>query len=336
VHGCWFTPLVNGFSRAIPLRFVPAFPVKAQPADAQPCKEWEAGLTFVCWLRQQLDAAGRQGQRMLYLADGSYEKANLWVRLPAGVTAALRTAKNRALYAYLPPSARCGRRLYGAKQGAPAELWRQRSGWRRKKLTIRGVKRSLRYRIAGPLVCRGAPDTPLFLLIVSGQTWMQGQQTRRRQKREPVAYLVSAHHENGECRFPLAAPLLMTWLWQRWEMEVAHREMKSNLGVGEKQCWSTHSATLAVQWSVWVYAILVLAGYRTWQLAPAPAQHAQRPAWSPTPRRWSFNTLWRTYRAELWTLPPYRAVYTPSPNIWLDKEALVIALGNSITAAARA
>lgn len=333
VHGCWFTPLVNGFSRAIPLRFVPAFPDKAQPAAAKPCKEWEAGLAYVCWLRQQLDAAGRATQRMLYLADGSYENAHLWRQLPGRVIGALRTAKNRALCAYLPPAERCGRRLYGARQSTPAELWRQPDGWQRQKLMIRGVQRRLRYRIEGPVVCRGAADTPLFLLIVSGQTWVQGKQVRRRHNRQPVAYLVSAQMENGQWRFPLPAPLLLTWLWQRWEMEVAHREMKSNLGVGEKQCWSTHSATLAVQWSVWVYAILVLAGYRTWHLAPAPTQ---QPAWYPTPKRWSFNTLWRCYRSELWATPAYRTVYTATAINWPDRETFIDALWNSVTAAARA
>jgi len=328
------TPLANGFSRAIPLRFLPAFSAKAEPAgEVKPCKEWEAGLAFVHWVRQQLDAAGRSAQQILYLADGGYENAALWRQLPAGVTAALRTAKNRALRAYLPPSERRRQRKYGDKQLAPAELWRQRDDWRRQTLTIRGHKRRLRYRIVGPVVCQGAPDTPLFLLIVSGQTWLHGKQVRRHCKREPVAYLVSARLEDGQCRFPLPAPLLLTWLWQRWEMEVAHREMKSNLGVGEKQCWSAHGAILSVQWSVWVYAILVLAGYRTWQLNPAPTQ---RPAWSPAPKRWSFNALWRTYRAELWALPPYRAVYSPSSNNWLDKEALFPALWNSISAASRA
>ncbi len=333
VHGCWFTPLARGFSRVIPLRFIPAFPDKAQPADARPCKEWEAGVAFVRWVRTQLDKAGRQTQWMLYLADGGYENAALWAQLPARVLAALRTAKNRALYAYLPPSERRRRRLYGPKQAAPAELWRQRSGWRRQKLTIRGHKRSLRYRIEGPVVCRGAADTPLYLLIVSGQTWAQGKQQAHRHHREPVAYLVSAHLENGQCSFPLAPALLLTWLWQRWEMEVAHREMKSNLGVGEKQCWSRHSATLTVQWSVWVYAILVLAGYRAWQLDPVATP---QPAWAPTPKRWSFNTLWRTYRAELWAMPPYRAICSSSPTNWLDKETLTSALWNSVTAAARA
>ncbi len=69
---------------------------------------------------------------------------------------------------------------------------------------------------------------------------------------------------------PLAAPLILAWIWQRWELEVAHREMKAALGVGQKQCWNPRSAVVSVQWSVWVYAVLVLAGYQAWGLFGGP------------------------------------------------------------------
>ncbi len=59
LHGAWLPPIEEGYSRAIPLRFLPAFPAKARPADVPPCKEWEAGLAFIGWVRQELDAAGR-------------------------------------------------------------------------------------------------------------------------------------------------------------------------------------------------------------------------------------------------------------------------------------
>jgi hypothetical protein len=49
--------------------------------------------------------------------------------------------------------------------------------------------------------------------------------------------------------------------------------MKSGLGVGEKQCWNHRSAVLSVQWSTWVYAILLLAAYHTWGLCGGPAQN---------------------------------------------------------------
>ncbi len=90
VHGCWFTPMANGYSRAIPLRFVPAFPAKAKAGLVAACKEWEAGIAFVQWLRMQLDCLGREAQPVLYLADSSYETAELWKALPPHVTAASR------------------------------------------------------------------------------------------------------------------------------------------------------------------------------------------------------------------------------------------------------
>ena len=64
LHGSWLTPIEGGYSRAIPLRFLPAFPPKAKPANVLPQREWEAGLAFVNWVRQSLDRAGRGAQQV--------------------------------------------------------------------------------------------------------------------------------------------------------------------------------------------------------------------------------------------------------------------------------
>jgi hypothetical protein len=109
--------------------------------------------------------------------------------------------------------------------------------------------------------------------------------------------LISAVRVGDNWQLPWPLETILGWLWQRWELEVAHREMKSGLGVGEKQCWNKRSAVVSVQWSVWVYAVLVLAGYRTWGLCGGPPTPAP---WWPGAKRWSFNTLWRSYRAALW------------------------------------
>lgn len=333
VHGCWFTAMENGFTRAIPLRFLPAFPEKAVRGADAPCKEWEAATDFVKWVRQEMDAV-RPNQRILWLADGSYDTVPLWNALPERVIAAIRTAKNRALYAYLPPEERRGNRKYGQPVPKPEEwMWQWRKGTHIVSILVRGSRRRLRYRVVGPVVRRGAPEVPLFLIVVSGEEYPQGKVRVRIKERRPVAYLVSAQWQDGQWGLPLAPDLLLAWLWQRWEMEVAHREMKSSLGVGEQQCWSTRSAIVAVQWSVWVYAILVLAGYRTWHLSPGPTPAAR---WSPRPKRWSFNTLWRAYRAELWKTADYRAIWTPTTGNWPDSEAHVTALWNSVAGSARA
>ena len=101
LHASWLTPLASGYSRAIPLRFLPAFPPKAKDAHVPARREWEAGLACVEWVRDGLDELGRAAQQILVLADGSFDTLDFWSGLPERVILAVRTARNRALY-WLP------------------------------------------------------------------------------------------------------------------------------------------------------------------------------------------------------------------------------------------
>ncbi len=69
LNGSWLTPLSVGFCRAVPLRFLPAFPDKAVLKEHAACKEQQAGVMFIQWVRTQLNAHGREAQRVLGLAD---------------------------------------------------------------------------------------------------------------------------------------------------------------------------------------------------------------------------------------------------------------------------
>ena len=333
LHGAWLPQIQEGYSRAIPLRFLPAFPAKARPAEAPASKEWEAGLAFVQWVRQELDAAERAAQRLLVLADGAYDTVGLWAGLPARVTLVVRTAKNRRLRE-LPAeySGRGRRRKYGELAPRPNAWLKERKGFQKTAVAVRGRTIQMRYRVLGPYVREGAAQVPLFLIVVGGATWKAGQREPRRAKREPAFYLVNAIRQAGDWRLPLLAPLILAWIWQRWELEVAHREMKAGFGVGQKQCWNRRSAVVSVQWSVWVYAILVLAGYQAWGLFGGPRRPER---WWPGAKRWSFNTLWRSYRAALWGTSEFRTVWTPTGDDWSKKEAWIAGLSNAAAAAAR-
>ncbi|MFN3763891.1 MAG: transposase, partial [Anaerolineae bacterium] len=93
----WLTPLEEGYSRAIPLLWFPAFTEKAVKAQEFIQKEWEAALHAVRWLRGQLDTLGRAKQWILLLVDGSLEKVTeFWKGLPERVVVLGRTARNRA------------------------------------------------------------------------------------------------------------------------------------------------------------------------------------------------------------------------------------------------
>ena len=325
LNGSWLTPPEQGYSRAIPLQLLPAFTPKAVLKKQAAHKEWEAGLIFIAWLRSQLDQAGRKLQKLLVLGDGSYDNLSLWKSLPKRVILLVRTAKNRRLHAMPETYKGKGRkRKYGDRVGIPQEWLHKRKGWHTATPTIRNRKRKLEYRVEGPFLRYGAPDQPLFLIVVKGQSYRKGRS--RKGYRKPAFYLVNAVEQEDQWCLPLSAQRLLFWTWQRWELEVAHREMKSGFGLGQKQCWNPRSAVVSVQWSAWVYALLVLAGYHTWGLCRGPSAPAR---WWTGAARWSFNTLWRSYRSLFWGLTDFRPLCLRFTDDWWKKELLLTGLLNS-------
>ena len=328
VEGSWFTPMVNGYSRAIPIRCLSAFTEKAIASGEGARTEVTAGLTFLQWTRQQMDKQGRKEQTLLTLNDGRYDTLQFWRELPERTIGVVRTAKNRCLY-QLPAEDAHGNRKYGDKAPNPGAWLRKRKGFSYQDVMVRGRSRRMRYRIEGPYVRDELPDIPLFLIVIGGGKRPPGS---RRKNYKPCFFLVSAVLINGVWSLPLPLTDLLAWLWQRWELEVAHRQMKSGLGLGEKQCWNDKATVASVQWSVWVYALMMLSGFRAW----GNDCGAKPPGlWRAAPKRWSFNTLWRAFRTEMWQQANFRATWTWSRDIWLEKETLWDALFNATLASAR-
>ena len=328
-HGAVLLPEEKSYSRALPLYWEPAFTPKSKPKAHETCTEAEAAVQFLTWLKAELSELGRAEQPLLMVADGAYDNLKLWQNLPQGVILLARSAKNRVLYHLPQAESKQGRGrkpLYGERAKSPQELWREKKGWRKVEIKVRGKVRHLQYRLQAPVLRKEAANTPLILIIVRGKS-------NAHTRREPLPFLVNAvQNEVGEWVLPLPIETLLFWAWQRWEIEVAHRELKSNFGLGEKQCWHPKAAVLSVQWSAWVYALLLLAGYRTWGLAsPSPVPSRW---WRGAPR-WSLNTLWRAYRAALWGEHEFRAFDYTTLDDWTEITGFFLALDNAIFASAR-
>lgn len=329
VEGSWLTPMVNGYSRAIPIRCLSAFTVKAVESAQGARTEVQAGLKILQWTPEVMDEQGHENQVLMSLNDGSYDTLDFWRGLPQRTIAVVRTARNRALYE-LPAADAHGNKRYGEKAIAPYRWLKKRKGFSRTQIQIRGNKRSIRYRLEGPYLRDGLSDIPLFLIVIGGGKRPKGS---RGKNYKPGFYLVSAIFKNGEWVLPLPVNELLAWLWQRWELEVAHRQLKSNLGLGEKQCWNDQATVATVQWSIWVYSLMLLSGYRAWG-----DSGGQKPPglWRKNPGRWSFNTLWRGFRAEMWGNAHFQASWDWSRNNWLEKEVLWTSMLNSILGSSRA
>jgi hypothetical protein len=330
LNGSWLLPAEGGYSRAVILRFLPAFVQKAQRQCHEAVKEWQAGLRFVSWVRAELDRAGRQAQRILLLGDGAFDQTGLWQALPDKAVLLARTAKNRRLYQLPGPYAgRGAHRKYGTR--APQDWLHVRQGWQTITLTVRARPRRMIYRVEGPFLRHGAPNQPLFLLAVRGQSWKKhGTRCRRRQ---PCFYLVNAVQIDGQWTLPLPPETLLFWAWQRWELEVAHREVKSGFGLGDKQCFNPRAAVTSVQWSAWVYSLLLLAAYRTWGLTRHPRTAAK---WWPGSTRWSFNHLWRALHIDCLTTPEFLPLLSLFPTNLAKNRPLAAMIYDAMLAAAPA
>jgi hypothetical protein len=316
VHLAWLVPsAIHGYRRAIPLRLESAFPAKAARAPRAPVeaprREWEAGRDALSWLRDALDAAGRSAQRILAVADSAYSPAALWTRLPHDTVLITRCAKNRALFRLPAPHTGRGRpRRYGQRAPTP-QGWLHRPGhWQHTRLTVRGRERGMTYRVCGPYLLRGAATHPVFLLAVKGIARASGA------RRDPTYWLVSAvQTPTGRWVLPEHPAALLMLAWQRWELEVTHREAKTGFGVGEVQCWSPSAAILAVQWQWWVLGLVLLTGYRAWGLGPAPTAPLGR--WWTGSRRWSLGAVWQVLRAEVWQVADFEPTWTRfTPDWW--------------------
>jgi hypothetical protein len=240
LHGAWLTPMAEGFSRAIPLRFLPAFPPKAIPAEQPHRREWEAALLFLKWLRKGLDLAGRTQQWVLALGDGGFDVLDLWRDLPKKVILVVRTARNRALYDLPTPKPKPGPgrpASYGEPAKKPAEWLHARlKNWPKHTLMVRGKEIRMTYQVQGPFVREGLPEIPLFLIVIKGMHRLVGKKKKQYKHKGPSFYLVSAVKQGDRWVLPFSVPFLLAWLWQRWEIEVAHREMKSGLSSGRYGC----------------------------------------------------------------------------------------------------
>jgi hypothetical protein len=303
----------SGDSRAVPIRSTVLRTERTQPfGDAPVQTEGAAACALLASVRIDLAVLGAPDQPLLVLADGAYSTAPVVRALPAQTWLLARCAKNRALFA-LPgpePRRRGRQRVYGDRGPTPQQTLTRPGRWTSVRFAVRGRTLAPRVRVTGPWRVQGAPAHPVFLLVVKGID--RGQGTTRRQ-REPQCFLVSAQAVGAGWQLPRPVAELLAWAWQRWEVEVMHRELKSSCGFGDQQAWSATGAPATLEWALWTYALLILTGSQVWGLGPAPGSALGR-WWRP--RRWSVGRVLQGVRAELWQTGDLRPDWSRSPDAW--------------------
>lgn len=282
--------------RGLPIRFQEASPVK-HPRRSAPPEEWQwyraavrqhnlshQFVTMMSQLRQALDAAGGALKTLLLAADGSFCNRTVFAAVLEKVQIIARARKDAVLCFRAPAGSR---RFYDTHKFTPEQVRQDSSTWRKTKIFYGGKKRPVRYKELLGVYWQGGARRRLLRLLVLAPTPYRKRHSGRLYYRQP-AYLLSTDLKGH-------AHTLLQIYFDRWQIEVNHREEKDTLGVGQAQLWNVVSVPRQPVLAVASYSALLLASLVAFGAERGEA-YAQLPRWrrnAPRPSCLDLITLLR-------------------------------------------
>jgi hypothetical protein len=145
------------------------------------------------------------------------------------------------------------RRFYSGESFTPEQIRQRESlSWQQARIFHGGQWRDVRYKEVSSVYWRtGGARRPLRLLVVAPVPYDSGK-GQRKYYREPAFLLTTA--------LDRPAAFLLRAYFDRWQIEVNHREIKDTLGIGQAQLRHFNSVPRQPAMSVAAYSALLLAG----------------------------------------------------------------------------
>lgn len=287
-------------TRALPIRFedVPRVKKPGRKADAAAVAAYKAAIkvhnlsqrfvTMAQALRHALDTAGAPLKILVLAVDGSFCNRTCFRTVPARTELIGRTRKDAKL---CRPAAAGSRRVYDVKRFTPEEVRHDEAQpWRVTKVCYGGKRRKIRYKEVDHILWRGGARRRLLRCFVVAPTPYRKRKSGKLYYRQP-AYLLTTDLTSG------ARGLLQIY-FDRWQIEVNHREEKDTLGIGQAQLWNPDAVPKQPALSVAAYSALLLASLLTFGIARGSA-YAALPKWRRHARRPSCLDLVTLLRKEL-------------------------------------
>ena len=274
-------------TRALPIRFedVPRVKKPSRNADAAVVAAYKAAVnvhnlsqrfvTMAQALRQALDAAGGALKIMVLAVDGSFCNRTCLRAVPDRTELIGRTRKDAKL---CQPAPAGSHRIYDAQKFTPEQVRQDASRWRETKVCYGGKRRKIRYKEVRDILWQGGARRRRLRLFVVAPTPYRKRKSAKFYYRQP-AYLLTTDLTSG-------AQALLQIYFDRWQIEVNHRDEKDTLGIGQAQLWNSEAVPKQPALSVAAYSALLLASLLTFgaargiAYAPLPKwrRHAHRPS----------------------------------------------------------
>ena len=290
-------------ARSIPVRFEMA-PVVRKPGIKASPEQWQEyrrqkkeknlSVQFVALVkevRQRLDQTGHASKRLSIVTDGSF--CNRTVMAPdwtgENVSLTARARKDIVLCKRAPGQ---GPRFYGKTKFTPEQVRRRDSTapWRTAQIFHGGCFRQVRYKELPNLYWQGGARKKELRLLVVAPVGYRTTKNGRKFYHKP-AYLLTVD-------LTTPAALLLQDYFDRWGIEVNHRDEKEILGVGEAQVWNPQSVSKVPALLVAMYSWLLLAGLKSYG-PQRTAVYEPLPKWRRGAKRPSCQDLVTLLRKQL-------------------------------------
>ena len=297
-------------TRALPIRFQEVSRLKRPGKRASPelkkqyreaLKQHNLSRSWVKLaeqLRQELDQSGG-GDRILVLAvDGSFCNRTCFGGIPERTVLLARARKDAKLCFR---AAGDSRRFYAAEKFTPEQVRQDENlAWKTTKIFYGGKRRKIRYKeVHNVYWQRGGRKRPLRLIVIAPTPYRKSK-NKRLYYRHPAYLLTSDLHSSLR--------QLLQIYFDRWQIEVNHREEKDTLGIGQAQLWNVTSVPKQPVLAVAAYSALLLASLTAFGAGRGSA-YAPLPKWRRNARRPSCLDLITLLRKEMVQQPELLAPF---------------------------
>lgn len=251
--------------RGIPVRFQEASPLKkpgkrASEEEQQQYRQLQKlknlstqTLEVLRGLRASLDQRGGSARSLLIVGDGSFANRTMF-KASLDRTDLLARCRKDARLCFPAPAG--SRRKYDTQAFTPEQVRQQpERPWNKAKVYLGGKRREVKYKeIKDMLWKRGGGQRRLRLIVLAPVPYKLSQHSRTNY-RQPAYFLTT------DLTTPIK--LLVQACFDRWQIEVNHRDEKDLLGVGQAQVRSLRSVPRQPALAVASYSLLLLAALRS-------------------------------------------------------------------------
>ena len=290
LHFCVLLPLhrATGRARGVPVLFepvdLPPRPGRRASPEARAAYEREKrnnpmtrkAAAMLRGLRAAFDRAGAAARTLVVALDGGFCNRHLLREGIEGVCLVLRCRRDAKLCGPANDPA-CPRRVYGKRKFSPESVRTdKRRKWREAYFWYGGARRVIRYKEVRDVLWQPVARTRRLRLIVVAPTAYQLSPGMPRYYRQPSYILVDD--------MDMSLENILQAYFDRWEIEVDHRDFKQHIGVSDAQVWNPDSVDRLPAFMVAATSYLLLASIKAYGPGRGP-QYQKRPKWQRRDRK---------------------------------------------------